>query len=210
MTARFQRIAFTPSVKQAQAANGSRAAYARREGELAEPDRLTENEAAFIATRDSFYLATVSETGWPYVQHRGGPPGFVKLLGDRLLGIADYRGNRQYVTLGNLAYDSRAALFFMDYPRRARLKLYARVRRVDLAQDQGLAAALVDRAHRATVERGLLFDVEAFDWNCSQHITPRFTAEDIASGVRQLRERIAELEAEVARLSGAAPALPGQ
>jgi hypothetical protein len=202
MTTRFHAIAFTPAVKAAQDANGSRRAYARQEGQPSEPDRLTASEAAFIAARDSFYLATVSETGWPYVQHRGGAPGFVKVLDNRLLGIADFRGNRQYVSLGNLAHDNRAALFFMDYPRQARLKLLARVRTVDLAARPDLAAALVDKGHRATVERGLLFEIEAFDWNCSQHITPRYTVEEVASGVQQLRRRIAELEAEIARLSG--------
>jgi uncharacterized protein len=204
MTAHYQEIAFTPAVKAEQDANGSRRAYARRESPTGEPDRLTENEAAFIAASDSFYLATVTETGWPYLQHRGGPPGFVNVLDDRTLGIADFRGNRQYVSLGNLNHDNRAALFFMDYPRQARLKLFARVRPVDLAERTDLAAAVVDQSYKARIERALLFDIEAFDWNCSQHITPRYTVEQIAPSVQKLQARITALETEIARLSAKA------
>jgi predicted pyridoxine 5'-phosphate oxidase superfamily flavin-nucleotide-binding protein len=203
MTAHYQEIAFTPAVKAEQEANGSRRAYARREMPATEPDRLTENEAAFIAASDSFYLATVTETGWPYLQHRGGPAGFVKILDDRTIGIADFRGNRQYVSVGNLSRDNRAALFFMDYPRQARLKLFVRVRNVALAGDDELAIKLIDPTYKARIERALLFDVEAFDWNCSQHITPRYTVEQIAPSLQKLQARIAELEAEVKRLSTA-------
>ena len=201
MTARYQEIAFTPAVKAEQEANGSRQAYARRAVETSEPDRLTENEAAFIAAADSFYMATVTETGWPYLQHRGGPAGFVKILDDRTIGIADFRGNRQYVSLGNLSRDDRAALFFMDYPRQARLKLFARVRAVALAEQDELARKLVDKGYKARVERALLFDIEAFDWNCSQHITPRYTVEQIAPSLQKLQTRIEELEKELKRLS---------
>jgi predicted pyridoxine 5'-phosphate oxidase superfamily flavin-nucleotide-binding protein len=186
MTSHFLNVMFTPAVKAAQEKNGSRDAYARRDG-AADPDRLTGAEAAFIAARDSFYMATVSETGWPYIQHRGGPPGFIKLLGDRAIGLADFRGNRQYVTVGNLSRDDRVALFFMDYPQRRRLKLLGRMRIVDLAASPELAAALVDDAYGARVERGLVIEVEAFDWNCSQHIVPRYTAEEIAPVIEALR-----------------------
>ncbi len=203
MTARYQEIAFTPAVKAEQEANGSRQAYARRAVETTESDRLTENEAAFIAASDSFYLATVTETGWPYLQHRGGPPGFVKVLDDRTIGITDFRGNRQYVSRGNLSRDNRASLFFMDYPRQARLKLFARVRVVGLAGQDELAAKLIEPNYKARVERALLFDLEAFEWNCSQHITPRYTVEQIAPSVQKLQARIEELEAEVKRLSTA-------
>lgn len=203
MTARYHDIAFTPAVKAEQEANGSRQAYARRAVQTTEPDRLTENEAAFIAAADSFYLATVTETGWPYLQHRGGQPGFVKILDERTIGIADFRGNRQYVSLGNLTRDNRAALFFMDYPREARLKLFARVRVVALAGNGDLAGKLVNPTYKARVERALLFDIEAFDWNCSQHITPRYTLEQIAPSLQKLQARIEELEAEVKRLSAA-------
>ena len=198
MTARFLNLTFTPAVKSAQDANGSRNAYARRD-DGSEPDRLTGNETEFIAARDSFYMATTGSGGWPYIQHRGGPPGFVKVLDERTLGLADFRGNRQYISIGNLAGDDRIALFFMDYARRARLKLLGRVRKADLAEAPDLAAALVDEDYGATVERGLIIDVEAFDWNCPQHITPRFTMAEIEPSIAALKTRIAELEAEIER-----------
>ncbi len=199
MTAHFFDTVFTPSVKAAQEANGSRRAYARHEGAGREPDRLTELEAAFIASRDSFYMATVGEGGWPYIQHRGGPPGFVKVLSESALGLADFRGNRQYVSIGNLNHDGRAALFFMDYARRARLKLLGRARTVDLGAEPALAAAMVDAGYDAKVERGLVIEVEAFDWNCPRHITPRYTLGEIAPTIDSLKTRIAELEAALAR-----------
>jgi uncharacterized protein len=198
MTSRFLNLVFTPSVKAAQQQNGSRDAYAKRDS-ASEPDRLTENEAQFIATRDSFYMASVGAAGWPYIQHRGGPPGFIKVLGERTLGLADFRGNRQYVSVGNLADDNRVALFMMDYARRARLKLLGRARTLDLADAPDLAAALIDQDYNAKVERGLIIDVEAFDWNCPQHITPRFTLAEIEPSVAALKARIAELEAALAR-----------
>jgi uncharacterized protein len=198
MTSRYLNLVFTPSVKAAQQQNGSRDAYAKRDG-ASEPDRLTQSEAQFIATRDSFYMASVGAAGWPYIQHRGGPPGFIKVLGERTLGLADFRGNRQYVSVGNLADDNRVALFMMDYARRARLKLLGRARTVDLSEAPDLAAALIDPSYNAKVERGLIIDVEAFDWNCPQHITPRFTLAEIEPSVAALKARIAELEAELAR-----------
>lgn len=199
MTSHFFNMVFTPSVKAAQEANGTRRAYAGHDGAAREPDRLTEREAAFIAARDSFYMATVGEGGWPYIQHRGGPSGFVKVLSERTLGLADFRGNRQYVSVGNLAHDDRAALFFMDYAHRARLKLLGRVRAVDLEAEPALAMALVDADYGAKVERGLLIEVEAFDWNCPQHITPRHTLGEITPAIDALKARVAELEAELAR-----------
>lgn len=207
MRGRFFDIAFTPAVEAAQEANGSRRAYAQAKASVGgEPDGLTEAEAGFIAARNSFYMATVNEHGWPYLQHRGGPSGFVKVLGPKTLGLADYRGNRQYVSLGNLSVNDRAALFFMDYPNQTRLKLLGRIRAVDLAGDEALAARLADADYGARVERGLLIEVEAYDWNCPQHITPRFTVEELRPTLAKLQGRIAELEAEVARLSGAGSA----
>lgn len=197
MTSRFLNLVFTPSVKSAQENMGSRAAYARHDSAAATADELSENEAGFIAERDSFYVASVSETGWPYVQHRGGPKGFVTIVAPRQLGFADYRGNRQYVSLGNVAKDDRVALFFMDYPQRRRLKLLGRMRAVDLMQAPEFGAALIDAHYKANVERGFLIDVEAFDWNCSQHIIPRYTQEDIAPAIETLQARIAELEARL-------------
>jgi len=197
MTARFLDLTFTPSVKAAQRAHGSRDAYARRESGGDAPDRLSEREAGFIAARDSFYIASVNEAGWPYVQHRGGPTGFVKIIDERTLGLADFRGNRQYQSVGNLAADDRVALFFMDYPARTRLKLLGRARIVDLAAAPDLRAALADEGYRAHIERAILIEVEAFDWNCPQHITPRYSMSEIDPMVAALKARIAELEAEV-------------
>ena len=154
MTSHFLNVAFTPAVKEAQTANGSRQAYSTRDGETTR-DSLTEAEAGFIASRDSFYMASVSETGWPYVQHRGGAPGFVKVLSATQIAFADFRGNRQYVSVGNLSKDDRAALFFMDYPSQTRLKLLGHVRAVNLAEDAALAAALIDPDYRAKVGAGL-------------------------------------------------------
>jgi len=198
MTSRFLNLVFSPSVKEAQQRYGSREAYSRRDG-ATEPDQLTENEAQFIATRDSMYMASIGANGWPYIQHRGGPPGFIKVLNALLLGIADFRGNRQYVSVGNLADDNRVALFLMDYPRRARLKILGRARAVDLAQASDLASALIDPGYGAKVERGIVIDVEAFDWNCPQHITPRYTLAEIEPSIAALKARIAELEAEVVK-----------
>jgi predicted pyridoxine 5'-phosphate oxidase superfamily flavin-nucleotide-binding protein len=203
MTARFLETVFTPAVRAAQAANGSRDAFARRLGAEG-PDRLGEPEAAFIAARDSFYIASVTETGWPYMQHRGGPPGFVKILDPATIGFADFRGNRQYVSLGNASADGRVALFFMDYARRARLKLLGRMRAVEAGDDPDFVALLSDAGYKARVERAFVISVEAFDWNCPQHITPRFTADDLAPSVHAMRARIAELEAALAERETAA------
>ncbi|MEK7265577.1 MAG: pyridoxamine 5'-phosphate oxidase family protein [Pseudomonadota bacterium] len=197
MTARFFDIAFAPSVKAAQEENGSRHAYARHEGVAAGPDLLTAREAEFITARDSFYMASVSQTGWPYVQHRGGAAGFVKILDERTLGFADFRGNRQYVSVGNVAADNRVALFFMDYPGRARLKLLGRAQAIDLNTAPDIKEKLADPSYRAHVERGFLIDVEAFDWNCPQHITPRYTLAEIEPLVETLKARVAELEAQL-------------
>lgn len=166
-------------------------------------DRFSPAEAAFIAERDSFYLATVSQTGWPYIQHRGGPPGFLRVLDERTLGFADFRGNRQYLTLGALADEDRVALFLMDYPRRRRLKILARMAPHDLTAEPDLAARLATPGYRAAAERGFVLKLHAFDWNCSRHITPRFTTAEVATATAPLRARLEELEAENARLRGA-------
>ncbi|MBI1393405.1 MAG: pyridoxamine 5-phosphate oxidase [Alphaproteobacteria bacterium] len=197
----FGDIMFTPLVKAEQARLGSRDAYAKMTAGAA-PDRLTAREAEFIGARDSFYLGTVNEDGWPYVQHRGGPRGFLKVLSPNRIGFADYRGNRQFVSRGNLSADNRASLFLMDYPRQARLKLLARATVADAADDPVLANKLaIDGGGK--VERLFVFDVEAFDWNCPQFITPRFTAEEVAAGVAPLHDEIAALKAENARLRAA-------
>lgn len=201
MTARYLNLLFSPAVKAVQEKTGSRDAYAKRDS-ASQPDSLTENEVQFIATRDSFYMASVGAGGWPYVQHRGGPAGFVKIFGERTLAFADFRGNRQYVSVGNLADDNRVALFMMDYPRRARLKLLGRARIVDLAGMPELAAALIDETYGAKVEHGIVIDVEAFDWNCPQHITERYTLAEIEPTIDAFKARVSELEKEIARLKG--------
>lgn len=145
----------------------------------------------------------MSESGWPYVQHRGGPPGFLKVLDETTLAFADFRGNRQYITLGNVAADDRVAVFLMDYPRRRRLKLFAHIEARDLAADPALAAALDLAGYRAVPERAFVLHLEAFDWNCPQHIVPRFTEAEIAAASAPLRARLAELEQENANLRAA-------
>lgn len=192
---RFSEIAFTDTVKRLQDQDGSRRSYARNEAiEEIFNNVLGPAEAAFIAERSSFYIATVSETGWPYIQHRGGPNGFVRVLDEKTLGFADFRGNRQFVSRGNLENNDRVSLFFMDYPNRRRLKLLGRARLVD-PDDQATLERLSVPEYRATVDRGLLIVVEAFDWNCPQHIEPRFTLAEIEAATAPLRKRLAELEA---------------
>jgi predicted pyridoxine 5'-phosphate oxidase superfamily flavin-nucleotide-binding protein len=194
----FARIAFTPTVQRLQEERGSRAAYARMEdGPQPVNAELGEAEAAFLAARDSFYMATVSETGWPYVQHRGGPAGFVRVLDPTTLGFADFRGNRQYVSVGNLETDDRVSLFCMDYPGRRRLKLFGRARVI--GADHPLLAQLEVPDYRARVEQGVLIAIEGFDWNCPQHITERFTLEEVGAAMAPLRARIADLEAQLSR-----------
>jgi predicted pyridoxine 5'-phosphate oxidase superfamily flavin-nucleotide-binding protein len=197
MSHKFAEIAFTPAVRDFQERLGSRKAYALADEGVNHHDRLGEAEAGFIATRDSFYLASVSETGWPYIQHRGGPAGVLKVLDERTIGFADFRGNRQYISLGNLAGNDRVALFLMDYPRRARLKLLGRARAVDRDEDRELIQRLAVPDYKATVERGIVVSVEAFDWNCSQHIVQRFTVDDVSAAVAPLHKRIAELEEQL-------------
>ena len=203
MTHRFGALMFTPHVKALQEEEGSRESYARfEEPDAPARDRLEERETGFIAARDSFYMATVSETGWPYVQHRGGPPGFLKVLDDRTLGFADYRGNKQYVSVGNLATDDRVSLFLMDYPNQRRLKLLGHARAIDAASDPALLARLQDH-YPAKVERGVIIALEGFDWNCPQHITPRFTEAELTEALAPIRARLAALEAENAGLKAA-------
>lgn len=185
MTTAFARIAFTANVKALQARMGSRQAYARgEEGPVDEPV-LGPYEIAFIETRDSFYVGTVSETGWPYVQHRGGPVGFLKVLDAHTIGYVDFAGNRQYVSAGNLAGDDRVSLFLMDYPHQARLKILGRARVIDEDGDAELLARLDNTHYRARVERGIVIRIAGFDWNCPKYITPRYTEDEIARRIQQ-------------------------
>ena len=191
---RFAEIAFTGSVQQVQQELGSRAGYAGMEAGDDYNHLLSAREVDFISARDSFYMASVSETGWPYVQHRGGPAGFMRVLDEQTLGFADFSGNRQYVSVGNLRKDDRVSLFFMDYPNRTRLKLLGRVRLIGPEEPEMLARLEVD-SYQARVERGFVIQIEAFDWNCPQHITPRYTDADIETLMAPLIEANRTLQA---------------
>lgn len=196
---KFLEIATTPAVKAAQAANGSATVYDRFAGHR-DFVQFTPAELEFIAERDSFYMATVSETGWPYVQHRGGPPGFLRALDDRTLACADFRGNRQYISVGNLTANDRASLFLMDYPNRRRLKMYVHVEVRTAADDPKTLESIAMPGYPGKVERALVFHLDAFDWNCPQHITPRFTESELSEALEPIRQRIEKLEAENKRL----------
>jgi uncharacterized protein len=204
MTERYRQLMFGPDVRAAQETMG--VAF-RETPEAPGPDRLTEAEVGFIAARDSFYMATTGTDGWPYIQHRGGPKGFIRVLSETSFGFADFRGNRQYLSLGHLHADDRAAFFFIDYLNRVRLKLLGRVRVLTADQDSSLIESLTVPGYKARVERALVVEVEAFDWNCPQHITQRLTVEEIAPALAPLHGRIEELEAEIAALRGSVPAI---
>jgi uncharacterized protein len=203
MSQHFGDIAFTPAVQAVQIARGSRRAYAAQAARADGDDRLGGDEVAFIEARDSFYLASVGETGWPYIQHRGGPVGFLRVLDAHTIGFADFSGNRQYISVGNVGGDDRVCLFLMDYPHRTRLKILGHARLTESPED---LARLVVSEYRAPIERGWVITVAAFDWNCQKHIVPRFTIADIdpmvARVVAPLEARIAELEAELAQARG--------
>jgi len=192
MAHKFAEIAFTPTVREMQTKRGSRKGYARLDQGDDYNFKLSEREAEFISARDSFYMASVSETGWPYIQHRGGPVGFMKVLGESTIGFADYAGNRQYVSTGNLMGDDRVSLFFMDYANRKRLKILGRTQIADLEENE-ILSKLKDDNYRSRIERGFLIRIEGFDWNCPQHITPRFTEAEVD-------KLVAPLEAENQRL----------
>jgi hypothetical protein len=208
MASGFMDIATTPSVKAARAAMGSADLWSdpRRERPS---ERFGEAESAFMAARDGAFLASVSETGWPYVQHRGGPPGFLKVLDETTLGFADYRGNRQYISLGNVTADDRVALIMVDYPNRRRLKLFGRLSVVGLAEDPALAATLAVPGGRGMAERSILIRLAGFDWNCPQHITPRFSEAELAAALEPIRGRLAALEAENRALRDRLAGRPG-
>lgn len=203
MTNAFMQIAFTPSVRALQARMGSRDAYAGGEHHGIEAPVLGPYEMDFIAARDSFYLGTVSETGWPYVQHRGGPPGFLKVLDSHTVGFADFSGNRQYISTGNLVGDDRVSLFLMDYPHQARLKILGRARVVDEDSEPELLARLDNPHYRARVERGIVIRIEGFDWNCPKYITPRYTEDEVAQRIRDA------IEAHARTVSGGNPGSTG-
>jgi predicted pyridoxine 5'-phosphate oxidase superfamily flavin-nucleotide-binding protein len=195
MALKFLATTITPSVRAAQAHYYGNS---RQLPPAPGNDQLTAEEIDFLTARDSFYMATVTEDAWPYVQHRGGPPGFLKVLGPNQLGFADFGGNRQMISTGNLAVSDRVALFLMDYPRKERLKLLGHVRVLDAREYPQLADQLSPTpALRGSVERLFLIDVMAFDWNCPKYITPRFTQAEVEAAVAPLHQRIAELEAQL-------------
>ena len=196
---RFAELAFTPSVRQVQEEQGSRARYSRMEKGEDQNHLLSDVEKEFIESRDSFYMASVSETGWPYVQHRGGPMGFMRVLDEKTIGFADFVGNRQYVSVGNLRLDDRVSLFFMDYPNKRRLKMLGRVHLINDSDTEALSMLEVDD-YRARVQRGFIIDVEAFDWNCPQHITPRFTEAQIEDRMTLLVEENQQLKYKINQL----------
>ena len=181
----YARTMFTEEVRKLQEEHHSRQQYERlaMQGEKEEP--LTEAEIDFIGRRDSFYLATVNSDGWPYVQHRGGPKGFLAVVDRKTLAFADYAGNKQYITTGNLVTSDKASLFLMDYPNQARLKLIGHARAIGLEDDPALTAQVTRVSYRARLERVLVIELVAYDWNCSQHIAPRYTEEEIQGFIRQ-------------------------
>jgi uncharacterized protein len=191
-------VAFTPAVKTVQTRRGSRESYARMEAKGGFRTAVTADLIGFLAEVRSFYLATANASGQPYIQHRGGPPGFLRAIDERTLGFADFKGNRQYITTGNLAENERAYIFVMDYAQRRRLKLWGRARVVE--DDPALLARLWPEGYAARPEQVVLFEVEAWDTNCPQHIPQMFHAEDVGRTIVQLQTRIEELEAEVAAL----------
>ena len=200
---RYDELMFTPAVQALQEVEGAREMYARSYGARTRP--LGADDSAFLASRTSFYMASVSETGWPYIQHRGGPVGFLKVLDDHTLGFADYKGNKQHISHGNVQGDDRVSLFVMDYPRKARMKLQGHAT-FEAAQDNPDLAHRLAMDGQGRVERLVTIRLVAFDWNCPQFITPRFDSAEIAQLVGPqmdaLSARIAELEAEIARLRG--------
>lgn len=195
----FGEIAFTRAVQAAQERDGSRDAYERVADASRRPAGLGPTEADFLRATDSFYLATVSETGWPYVQHRGGPPGFLKVVSPTRIAFADFRGNRQFVSVGNVSRDDRASMIVVDYVNRWRLKLLGHLSFADLGEaDPEFVFEVELPDYPARIERVAVFDVEAFDWNCPQHITQRFPAAQVEALVNPLHARIAQLEGELA------------
>lgn len=205
MGRRFAELAFTPLVKEQQQLHGSRHLYERVEHSPDPGDRLGPDEQAFIRARDGFYMASVSETGWPYIQFRGGSPGFLHVVDDQTVGFADLRGNRQYISTANLQHDDRVALFLMDYPAQSRLKILGRVRILEGDAEAGeLIETLRVPEEKTPPERAVLIHIEGFDWNCPQHITPRYAEAELTEILAPMRLRLEALEAENKRLRAAA------
>jgi predicted pyridoxine 5'-phosphate oxidase superfamily flavin-nucleotide-binding protein len=199
MALKYLELAMTEAVRRAQSQYYGRAVNIAG---APERDPLTQDEAEFIAARDSFYLGSISETGWPYIQHRGGPRGFLRVVNETTLAFADYKGNRQLLTTGNVSMNDRVALFLMDYQNRARLKILGRARVEDAREHPELVAQLADSKMQSIVERLVFIDVVSFDWNCPKYITPRYSIEEVEELAGSLRTRIAQLEAELRAAKG--------
>ncbi len=189
MSKNFTKLAFTDSVKREQERFGTRRSYARME-QAGDQYELTQREIQFIDSRDSFYMATVGENGWPYVQFRGGPKGFLKIIDSTTIGYADFMGNRQYISTGNINSNGKAALILLDYPYQARLKIWAESEIIYAEDNPELLKELSDSDYNAHVERLIIFRIQAYDWNCPQHITPRYTIDEISEGIAELNPEI--------------------
>jgi predicted pyridoxine 5'-phosphate oxidase superfamily flavin-nucleotide-binding protein len=201
MARNYRHTLFNDAVKVLQERHGSRAAYLKMDaGADGTPDTLTAKELGYIALRDSFYMASVNADGWPYMQHRGGPAGFLRHIEGNRIGFADYRGNKQYISTANLAGNDRVSLFLMDYPNKDRLKLVGHAHSIELADDPVLVTSLMPEGYRAVPERAFLIDVIGWEWNCSQHITPRFTEAEISAAIQPMAAELNQLRAENAAL----------
>ena len=201
MAQNYRHTLFDDAVKALQEQHGSRASYAKMDaGADGTPDTLTPREIAFIEERDSFYMASVNPEGWPYMQHRGGPADFLRHIDGNRIGFADYRGNKQYISTANLAHNDRVSLFLMDYPNRERLKLIGHARSIERDEGPELVASLMPAGYRAVAERAFLIDVIGWEWNCSQHITPRFTEAEISAAIKPMAAELNQLRAELAAL----------
>lgn len=195
----YSELGFSEAAKLLQEKYGSRTAYEQMEKRNV-VDGLTDNEISFISNQDHFYMASLGENGFPYIQHRGGPNGFVKILDDKTIAFVDYSGNKQYISAGNIQTEPKVALIMVSYPHKARLKLYAKARVVELADDPELFARIDVAEYKHKPERMIVLEIAAYDWNCPQHITPRYTAEEIEMAFAPQRRRIAELEEENKRM----------
>ncbi|WKL49739.1 pyridoxamine 5'-phosphate oxidase family protein [Flavobacterium pectinovorum] len=195
----YSQLAFTDAIKKIQEEVGSRSTYDRME-KMSVVDGLTDNEINFIGDRDSFYMASFGENEYPYIQHRGGPAGFIKVIDNKTIGIVDFVGNRQYISTGNISKNKNVALILLSYPQRARLKIYAHAKIVDLKENEELYNLLKPADYKFKPERMMIFEIQAYDWNCPQHITPRYTTEEIEEALLPQREYIKNLENKIKEL----------
>lgn len=195
----YGKLAFTDAIKRKQEEAGSRSAYDRME-KMSVVDGLTTNEINFIEDRDSFYMASFGENEYPYIQHRGGPAGFIKVIDDKTIGIVDFSGNRQFISTGNISKNEKVALIMISYPQKARLKLYAHAKIIELEENKELYDLLKPVDYKFRPERMLIFEIQAYDWNCPQHITPRFTVEEVEQALLPQKKYISDLENKVKEL----------